>query len=110
MRWCIAIDNYPLLKETEKIMERVTGIGGIFFKAKDAEKLQAWYREHLGIESKGNEGALFEWREMNDPERTGLTVWSVFPHETKYFEPSQSPFMINYRVENLDRLLEQFRA
>ena len=100
----------PSAKEIEKIMQRVTGIGGIFFKARDAEKLQAWYREHLGIESKGNEGAIFEWREMHDRERTGVTVWSAFPQETKYFEPSESAFMINYRVENLDWLLAQLRA
>jgi predicted enzyme related to lactoylglutathione lyase len=92
------------------MMERVTGIGGIFFKAKDAEKLRTWYREHLGIESSGDGGAMFEWRESDNPESKGLTIWSAFPHDTEYFGPSTSPFMINYRVADLDRLLEQLRA
>lgn len=91
-------------------MERITGIGGIFFKAKDAGKLRDWYREHLGIEVNGDSGAVFQWREMDNPERTGLTVWSAFPSETKYFEPSASSFMVNYRVADLDLLLEQLRA
>jgi predicted enzyme related to lactoylglutathione lyase len=91
-------------------MERVTGIGGIFFKAKDAENLRTWYREHLGIESSGDGGAMFEWRESDNPESKGLTIWSAFPHDTEYFDPSTSSFMVNYRVVNLDRLLEQLRA
>jgi predicted enzyme related to lactoylglutathione lyase len=90
-------------------VKRVTGIGGIFFKAKDAEKLKEWYRDHLGIDCHGGAGAAFEWREPEHPERSGLTVWSVFPAHTKYFEPSAAPFMINYRVADLDRLLAQLR-
>lgn len=90
-------------------MERVTGIGGIFFKARNAESLRAWYRDHLGIESKGGEGATFEWRELERPERVGFTAWSAFASDTKYFEPGTAPFMINYRVADLDRLLEQLR-
>ncbi len=91
-------------------MKRVTGIGGIFFKAKDAVKLRDWYRNHLGIEAEGDGGFTFQWREADDPDKVGQTVWSVFPNHTKYFEPSSAPFMINYRVENLDRVLEQLRA
>lgn len=91
-------------------MERVTGIGGIFFKAKDAGKLRDWYRDNLGLEVNGDSGAMFFWREMDDPEQTGLTIWSAFPSDTKYFEPSASPFMVNYRVSNLDGILEQLRA
>lgn len=91
-------------------MERITGIGGIFFKAKDAEKLRDWYRENLGIEVNGDSGAMFRWREMDNPERTGMTVWSAFPSDTNYFEPTASSFMVNYRVANLDRFLEQLRA
>ena len=89
-------------------MKRVTGIGGVFFKSADPQKLKAWYQQHLGFEAK--DAVTFEWRELMEPERIGLTVWSPFPHDTKYFAPSQSPFMINYRVENLDWLLEQLRA
>ena len=89
-------------------MERVTGIGGIFFKADDPKKLQAWYEEKLGIPAEGGY-VMFQWREANDPERTGQTVWSLFPRDTKYFAPSSSPFMLNYRVENLDAMLDQLR-
>src|ERR1041385_3352597 len=75
-------------------MKRVTGIGGIFFKAKDPDKLRAWYREHLGIEAE-SWGYHFQWRD--DPQKDGgSTVWSVFPESTKYFEPSTQPFMINF--------------
>lgn len=75
-------------------MNRVTGIGGIFFKANNPEKLK-WYRDHLGMESRAGEGVVFEWREINQPERKGHTVWSPFPKEADYFDPSRAPFMIN---------------
>jgi predicted enzyme related to lactoylglutathione lyase len=89
-------------------MKRVTGIGGIFFKAKDPEKLKAWYRTHLGIESEAW-GAVFHWHE--DPRSAdAATAWNVFPDETKYFEPSKTPFMINYRVDNLTELLSALRT
>lgn len=89
-------------------MKRVTGIGGIFFKAKDPEQLKAWYRTHLGIESE-SWGAVFHWRD--DPRSADAsTAWSVFTEETKYFEPGQKPFMINYRVADLHSLLDQLRA
>ena len=91
-------------------MKKVIGIGGIFFKAKDPEGLRQWYGKHLGIESEGESGASFHWREVDNPEQQCLTVWSPFPHDTKYFEPSAAPFMINYRVADLDSLLAQLRA
>ncbi len=90
-------------------MKRVTGIGGIFFKSKDPARLREWYRDHLGIESEGESGASFPWREVDKPEQHGLTVWSPFPQDTHYFNPSTAPFMINYRVANLDWLLTQLR-
>jgi predicted enzyme related to lactoylglutathione lyase len=90
-------------------MKRVTGIGGIFFKAKDHVALRQWYQDHLGIESHGEGGAFFVWREDDSPEKQGMTTWSAFPEATKYFEPSSSPFMINYRVANLEWLLTQLR-
>ncbi len=83
-------------------MERVTGIGGVFFKAGDPKKLQAWHQEQLGILPDKDCYVSFHWREAKDPERTGYTVWSPFPRDTSYFDPSSSPFMINYRVENLE--------
>jgi len=80
-------------------MKRVTGIGGVFFKAKDPEKLKEWYRTHLGIESE-SWGAVFHWRD--DPRADdGSTAWSVFTEETKHFEPGKKPFMINFRVDDL---------
>ena len=89
-------------------MKRVTGIGGIFFKSKDPEKLRSWYETHLGVKAE-QYGTMFEWREKENPDRVGYTVWSVFPHTTKYFDPSGSPFMINYRVANLRELVEELK-
>ena len=91
-------------------MKRVTGIGGIFFKCKDPKKLQAWYEKHLGLESDSQGYILFKWLERDEPHRKAHTVWGPFPEDTDYFEPSKASFMINYRVENLDALLEQLRA
>ncbi len=90
-------------------MERVTGLGGIFFKCDDPKKIEEWYRQHLGIEPSGDGSVVFPWRDREDPEKTGYTVWSPFPKSTKYFDPSRAPFMINYRVANLDKMLEQLR-
>jgi len=90
-------------------MKRVTGIGGVFFKSQDPDKLRSWYQKHLGLEPDAYGGVSFEWREADQPERVGQTIWSLFPADTKYFEPSAAPFMINYRVENLDRVLEELR-
>jgi len=91
---------------------RVTGIGGVFFKANDAEKLAAWYREHLGIEFQsygGNAFHQFEWLEKDNPSKTGGTVLAVFPQTAKNFGESKSPFMVDYRVANLDALLAQLK-
>ena len=86
-------------------MKRVTGIGGIFFKTKDPEKTKAWYNKHLGIES-DQYGGQFVWRDLDNPDKKCYTVWSPFNSDTKYFDPSEKPFMFNYRVENLEKLLE----
>jgi predicted enzyme related to lactoylglutathione lyase len=77
-------------------MKRVTGIGGIFFKAKDAPALQAWYKRHLGIDVTEWGGAIFPW---NDP--SGMTVWTAFPEDADKFDATKASFMINYRVEDL---------
>lgn len=91
-------------------MKRVTGLGGLFFKAKDPTAMYEWYRKHLGIESATDgSGAMFHWRDAADPEKTGLTVWSIFPQGTKYFNPSTAPFMMNFRVENMDALLRALK-
>jgi predicted enzyme related to lactoylglutathione lyase len=88
-------------------MKRVTGIGGIFFKTQDPEALYQWYEKHLGIQrAPDGSGAMFEWRDSNEPGQKGMTIWSIFPRESKYFDPSASPFMFNYRVDDLDALLK----
>src|SRR4051794_37257492 len=93
----------------DKPIKRVTGIGGIFFKTDDPEKTQAWYEKHLGIAPSPDGGVMFKWRHA-DEERAGVTVWAPFPRDTKYFDPGGAPFMINYRVDNLDALLEALQA
>src|SRR5256885_9651368 len=89
-------------------MGRVTGLGGVFFKAADPEWLYAWYENHLGL-NRSEGGVLFRWRQA-DADVPGTTVWALFKRDTKYFEPSGAPFMLNYRVDNLDALLERLRA
>ena len=86
-------------------MKRVTGIGGIFFKAENPERLYAWYEKHLGLQGKPGVGAVFR-----SPGDGGRTVFSIFPSDTTYFQPGRSDFMINFRVEDLDGLLEALRA
>jgi len=90
-------------------MKKVTGIGGVFFKAREPEKLRAWYQQYLGIECNEHGAADFQWREAEAPDRIGKTVWSPFPHDTRYFDPGQQPFMINYRVTDLNALLAELR-
>ena len=91
-------------------MKRVTGIGGIFFKARDATALRAWYQRHLGIDVEAWGGVAFQWTDAAGAPYTGTTVWSIMPDTTKYYEPSTSPFMMNYRVEDLHALLAALRS
>lgn len=84
---------------------RVTGIGGIFFKVKDPDATKSWYQKHLGL-STDKYGTAFEWRSSENPEKKGFTQWSPMKEDTQYFEPSQKDFMINYRVENLEELVQ----
>ena len=92
----------------QKHMKRVTGIGGIFFKCKDTNKMKEWYQKHLGLNT--NEyGAVFEWWQGADSTKKGFTNWSPFAETTKYFAPSTKDFMINYRVENLEALVEELK-
>jgi predicted enzyme related to lactoylglutathione lyase len=89
-------------------MKKVTGIGGIFFKCKDPNAMKEWYKSHLGLET-DEYGTSFEWRQGADSSKYGFTQWSPFSENTKYFEPSTKEFMINYRVENLESLVEQLK-
>lgn len=91
---------------------RVTGIGGVFFKAKDPATLKAWYSKNLGLPM-DKYGTMFQWRESDAPDGSkgpkGSTQWAAFNEKTKYFAPSEKQFMINYRVANLPWLLEQLK-
>lgn len=88
---------------------RVTGVGGIFFKAKDPKMLRAWYEKNLGMRMTES-GANFEWHQGADSTKKGFTLWVPFKETTKYFQPSDKPFMINYRVEKLDAMLAKLKA
>ncbi|HEX4975927.1 MAG TPA: VOC family protein [Pseudomonadales bacterium] len=90
-------------------MKRVTGIGGIFFKAKDPKALGEWYRQHLGMNVEEWGGVAFRWAEDNSS-GTGTTIWSPFKADTDYFAPSTAPFMVNFRVADLHALLAALRA
>ncbi|MEM9858695.1 MAG: VOC family protein [Bacteroidota bacterium] len=87
---------------------KVTGIGGIFFKTPNPNKIKAWYAKHLGLKT-DEYGSLFEFRLADDPDSKGYLQWSPFEEKTTYFEPSQKDFMINYRVENLIELVEELK-
>jgi predicted enzyme related to lactoylglutathione lyase len=95
--------------QTPNNMEkRVTGIGGIFFKAQDHESLKAWYGKHLGFDIKPW-GAAFEWVDPSREDGRGQTVWSIFKADSDYFKPSEKPCMFNYRVADLHALLALLR-
>jgi len=91
-------------------MASVTGIGGIFFKAEDPDATRAWYRDYLGIELSEYGGWSFQWRDVDAPNNLGRTEWGPFAADTDYFQPSDAAFMINYRVDDLDGLLERLEA
>ena len=92
------------------IMERVTGIGGVFIKSKDPKALCEWYQKHLGIVFEGNTYVSFQWTNPHHPTLPGTTVFSFFKEDTKYFDPSTSSTMINFRVKDLVNLLETLKA
>ncbi len=85
---------------------RILGIGGVFFKSANRDQMREWYATHLGLADKG-EGVMLPWREHDDPHKEHVTVWSVFPSSTDYFDPGHAPFMINYIVDDLDALLDR---
>jgi predicted enzyme related to lactoylglutathione lyase len=102
-----AYKTFTITQKNNK-MKRVTGVGGIFFKCKDPKKITEWYATHLGLNTNPY-GATFEWHEGADSTKKAQTQWTPFAETTKYFEPSKQDFMINYRVENLERLIEELR-
>jgi catechol 2,3-dioxygenase-like lactoylglutathione lyase family enzyme len=87
---------------------RIVGIGGVFFKSANRDQMREWYSKHLGLTDKGG-GATLPWRERDDPQKEHVTVWSLFPASTTYFDPGHAPFMINYIVDDLDALLDRLK-
>jgi len=85
----------------------ITGVGGMFFKAKDPKTLAAWYRDVLGLPLEAWGGAALRY---DAPKHPPALAWNIFPATTKYFAPSDSDFMINYAVDDMDALLVRLRA
>lgn len=85
----------------------VRGIGGVFFKSKDPKKLQEWYEENLGLKPDDGGYIYFKWSDLDAP---GYTLWSPFPEDTKYFEPSQAESMINFVVSDIDQFVVELRG
>ena len=106
-RKCLDNNNYKPSNEQTN-MKKVTGIGGIFFKCKDPDKMKEWYKTNLGLDA-GPYGASFEWYEEADSTKKAVTQWSPFKDTSKYFDPSTKDFMINYRVANLEALVEDLK-
>jgi predicted enzyme related to lactoylglutathione lyase len=93
----------------EAPVKRVTGIGGIFIKSPDPQRLREWYRRHLGIEFEDWGGYAFRWKHEGNPEGAGTTVWSIFDAASNYFAPSTSQVMVNYRVADVKALVAALR-
>jgi predicted enzyme related to lactoylglutathione lyase len=89
-------------------MKKVTGLGGIFFKCDNPQQLNAWYAQHLGLITT-TYGTTFEWRQADNPSKTGTTTWCTFPQEADNFRPSAKPFMINYRVADIGGLVAELK-
>jgi catechol 2,3-dioxygenase-like lactoylglutathione lyase family enzyme len=107
---CVARRTAPvqLQERTTTVSQRgrILGIGGIFFKSANPQQMQEWYAKNLGLVDNGH-GVMLPWREKDNPNSEQATVWNIFPGNTKYFEPSQASFMLNYIVDDLDALLER---
>lgn len=104
---CINLKGRCRLKELEYRMAKVTGIGGVFLKCKgDRAALAAWYQKHLGMKLEDFGGAILSWPD-DKAEDQGLTVWHLADKDSKWFSPSESSFMINYRVDNMNEMLAQ---
>ena len=91
-------------------MEKVLGFGGFFFRSKDPKATREWYAKHLGLNNHAEWGTSFEWRQAPDGTRRGYTAWNPFPDDTDYFGGSGQQFMVNYRVADLEALIEALRA
>ncbi len=105
-RWATVARRISSVRMEDE-MERVLGLGGVFFKCRDPKALQSWYERHLGIQAK--DGYVM-FRPGPPSKRMEATAWSPFKHDTDYFSPSEAPFMLNYRVRDLDAMLAQLRS
>lgn len=103
-----AVKSVLVNQKPKDTMAKVTGIGGIFFKSKDPKQLKEWYSKNLGINA-SDYGAMFEWYEQPDSTTKASTSWNPFSETTKYFAPSEKDFMINYRVQNIEALVDELR-
>jgi predicted enzyme related to lactoylglutathione lyase len=96
-------------KETNGTTPKVTGIGGVFFFSENPEETKEWYAKNLGLEV--NEwGSSFEFRNANRPDEINYLQWSPFKKGSEYFAPSKKEFMINYRVQNMEKLVKKLKA
>src|SRR5579864_6097277 len=87
---------------------RILGIGGVFFKSANRDQMREWYSKHLALTDKGG-GAMLPWREHDDQQKEHVTVWTIFPVSTHYFDPGPAPFMLDYIVDDLDALLDRLK-
>jgi len=99
----------PIRTTMNDTTPKVTGIGGIFFKSENPAKTREWYAKNLGL-AITEYGSSFEFRNANRPDEINYLEWSPFDKETNYFEPSKKEFMINYRVQNIEGLVRNFKA
>ena len=104
----LSLQQNNFQQEQVKKMKRATSIGGVFFKCKNPDKIKEWYSKHLGFNT-DKYGTSFEWRQADDGTKKGFTAWSPFNEDTKYFDPSEKEFMINYRVDNIELLVEELK-
>ncbi len=102
------VKDTSITKRSGVLTKKVTGIGGIFFKSKDPQKMKDWYGKHLGMKM-DQYGSMFEFRSTDQPEVKRYLQWSLFSEDTKYFQPSEKEFMVNYRVADLESLLKELR-
>ncbi len=89
-------------------MAKITGVGGVFFKTENPKELAEWYKQHLGLLLEEWGGAVLLWQQ-DQAEDKGLTVWNLAPKNTQWFKPSDSSFMINYRIDNMEEMIEQLK-
>lgn len=106
--FCLGFVTKNITENYHNMKKKVTGIGGIFFKCNNPKAMRDWYKENLGLNT-NDYGAVFEWYQGADNTKKGFSQWSPFDEKTKYFEPSTKDFMINYRVENMEELVEELK-